>query len=1305
MKKLLKSFLSSKMSLKKKVASLIASGLFDETWYRKTYSDVRASDLTAIEHYLTIGEDLGHQPNPYFDTKKYLKSYAAARRSALPAILHYASIGWKNHKNPSRDFNNDIYLAQYPDIAAKNISPLQDYIQTGQHEGRLVFHCRLKAMKNGDQLTDDMIMIAASGLFDGDWYRLYYTDMRARGIDPLFHFVTEGDAQDRKANPIFDPAWYRQRYRKDVGDENPLVYFIREGEKKLHNPAPHFGTKEYYKLHKKSISRSEDSALGHFLMHGIPFGKKIPEPVLPTSKTVARKKDAKKSIVTSAKLPLSNELRGMIEHTPQPLTPKSWDFNSKCLNIHWVIPDFAAGGGGHMTIFRMVSYFERLGHKQTIWINNPTMHKSANDAADSILKHFQQFTGTVRIVDRHFEKAKGDIVFATDCWTVWPVLSLTGFKRRFYFVQDFEPSFHPMGSNYLAAEQTYREDLDCICASPWLAQLMTEKYGRWARPFWLAADTDMYHPASNPPANKVLRIAFYARHFTARRAVELGMLALEELANRKVEFEVDFFGAPIEFESAPFKFTDHGVASPEDLATLFQNADIGVVFSATNYSLVPQEMMACGLPIVEMRGESTECIFPEETVALAEPHPIKIADALESLIKDRAARDAQAKAALTWVAGFSWQASAELIQDAILERLAEFGTDIPVVPRQQIMTKPKASVVIPTLDAGPILDRVLKAVTEQETPWPYEILVIDSGSTDGTLETIAKYPEVKLHQIEKKNFNHGGTRNLGVELTEGEFIAFLTHDALPANERWLKNLVSAIEQHPNAAGAFGKHLPYPEASEFTKRDLNGHFDQMATQPLYVDKETDKKLYAKGEDRWRQFLHFYSDNNSCMRRSVWEKIPYREIKFGEDQVWADDVIAAGYGKVYAVRSVVYHSHDFSPTENRERNMTEAAFFKHFFGYKLIGNEQELGRTLKDLNAHDEAWALERKIGKRALKARFAQNESRLRGYLEGHLADTSRMFWRQTKKVAGDPKATVVISTFNAGANLDKLLKNVTEQEAPWAFDVLVIDKGSSDDTLQIVSRYPTVEHRSVSNDEYSQGQLNNFAVAESKGTFIAFLDQDALPTNESWLFNLVSTLEEHPDAAGVFGRQIPNTQALPFTKRDVAAHFDLMGSQPPFMNKLTNKKRYNQQDDDWLHFLRSFSNQNCCIRRSVWAEIPFRAIDFGHDQLWASDIIEAGHGKLYSTRASVYFSKEMSVKEVRDYNVKDAAFQRHFFGYKRIATQRDLRIHLDNADHHDKSWAKEQKLSDGEIKARCAQNEARLRGYLDGYLADTSAMF
>src|SRR6476659_10303760 len=133
------------------------------------------------------------------------------------------------------------------------------------------------------------------------------------------------------------------------------------------------------------------------------------------------------------------------------------------------------------------------------------------------------------------------------------------------------------------------------------------------------------------------------------------------------------------------------------------------------------------------------------------------------------------------------------------------------------------SVVIPVLNGAELLDEVLGAVTSQVIDEPFEVLVIDSESTDGSLEIVAAHPGVRLIEIDKSEFGHGRTRNLGVQNTSGELIAFLTQDATPASEHWLAAYRDAFRLAPNVGAACGPHLPRPGASPIMARLLRDHF--------------------------------------------------------------------------------------------------------------------------------------------------------------------------------------------------------------------------------------------------------------------------------------------------------------------------------------------------------------------------------------------------------------------------------------------------------------------------------------------------
>lgn len=217
------------------------------------------------------------------------------------------------------------------------------------------------------------------------------------------------------------------------------------------------------------------------------------------------------------------------------------------------------------------------------------------------------------------------------------------------------------------------------------------------------------------------------------------------------------------------------------------------------------------------------------------------------------------------------------------------------------------SIVIPTKNGGQQFKAVIEAVFNQKTNYTYEVICIDSGSSDETLTIIKQY-DIRLFQIAPSTFGHGKTRNYGASKSQGKYIVFITQDALPANETWLDSFISAMEAFPDAVGGFGRHLPYPNCNIFDARDINGLFAGFGDENklFYIE---DEKRY-KEEEGYRHLLAFYSDNNSCMRRDVWEKFPYDDVNFAEDQIWARRIIEAGYKKLYCPQAVVYHSHNYT-----------------------------------------------------------------------------------------------------------------------------------------------------------------------------------------------------------------------------------------------------------------------------------------------------------------------------------------------------------------------------------------------------------
>jgi rhamnosyltransferase len=208
------------------------------------------------------------------------------------------------------------------------------------------------------------------------------------------------------------------------------------------------------------------------------------------------------------------------------------------------------------------------------------------------------------------------------------------------------------------------------------------------------------------------------------------------------------------------------------------------------------------------------------------------------------------------------------------------------------------SVIIPVRNGGQVLRRCLEAIGAQRVDDEVEILVVDSSSTDGSAE-LARSLGARVEVIPVEEFNHGGTRNLAAGLAQGEVLVFTSQDAVPVDESWLASLVAPLSGE-GVAGVYGRQLANPEAHPPERYFLDflygpGARMQEAASPSELTMETT----------------LFSNVSSAIPRSVFERFPFvDDIVMSEDQVWARDVLLAGYALVYEPNAAVRHSHHYT-----------------------------------------------------------------------------------------------------------------------------------------------------------------------------------------------------------------------------------------------------------------------------------------------------------------------------------------------------------------------------------------------------------
>jgi rhamnosyltransferase len=219
----------------------------------------------------------------------------------------------------------------------------------------------------------------------------------------------------------------------------------------------------------------------------------------------------------------------------------------------------------------------------------------------------------------------------------------------------------------------------------------------------------------------------------------------------------------------------------------------------------------------------------------------------------------------------------------------------------------ETTIVIPTKNGAKDIGACLEAIYSQKNAGRFEVLLIDSGSTDGTLEIMRRYP-AHLEQIPPEAFHHARTRNYAAGLAKGDFVVFLSQDAIPASDTWLGAMISNFDDQ-SVGAAYGRQRPKPGSTLERQEVLNAVYgeERMVKDP------------SRGEEYGFRYYHF-SSVNSAIRKEVWQATRFPdELKVYEDIGIAKRILDAGWKIVYEPRAAVYHSH----------NHTTVGLFKRYF----------------------------------------------------------------------------------------------------------------------------------------------------------------------------------------------------------------------------------------------------------------------------------------------------------------------------------------------------------------------------------------
>jgi rhamnosyltransferase len=217
------------------------------------------------------------------------------------------------------------------------------------------------------------------------------------------------------------------------------------------------------------------------------------------------------------------------------------------------------------------------------------------------------------------------------------------------------------------------------------------------------------------------------------------------------------------------------------------------------------------------------------------------------------------------------------------------------------------SIIIRCFNEERHIGTLLEQVYSQTVRDP-QVIVVDSGSTDGTLDIVARFP-AQLARVSPADFTFGYSLNQGCRLATGTYLVMASAHVVPCDQEWLRRLIEPFAD-PRVALVYGRQV----GDERTK---------FSEQQLFA------KQYPNESD-FDQRIPFCNNANAAIRRSLWLEHPYDEELSGlEDLAWGKWAVEQGHRIAYTADSAVVHIHEESPAQIKRRHMREAIALRHIF----------------------------------------------------------------------------------------------------------------------------------------------------------------------------------------------------------------------------------------------------------------------------------------------------------------------------------------------------------------------------------------